>query len=42
MFNEYPDQNIFANSTSGQFKYSNNSPFGFNGAFVYGKIGYQW
>jgi len=42
LFNEYPDQNIFANSTSGQFKYSNSSPFGFNGAFVYGKIGYQW
>jgi len=42
LFDQYPDQQIFANSTSGQFKYSNSSPFGFNGAFVYGKIGYQW
>jgi len=42
LFNEYPDEQIFVNSTSGQFKYSNSSPFGFNGAFVYGKIGYRW
>ncbi|MEN1929223.1 TonB-dependent receptor [Luteimonas sp. MJ250] len=42
LLNEYPDQNIFANSTNGQFPYSNLSPFGFNGAYVYGKIGYAW
>ncbi|WCE02974.1 TonB-dependent receptor [Pseudoxanthomonas sp. JBR18] len=38
----YPDRNIYANSTSGVFPYSNYSPFGFNGAYVYGKIGYTW
>src|SRR5690606_29143828 len=42
LLNEYPDQNIFANSTNGHFPYSNLSPFGFNGAYVYGKIGYAW
>ncbi len=42
VLNEYPDENIFANSTNGQFPYSNLSPFGFNGAYVYGKIGYAW
>jgi len=42
VLNEYPDETIFANSQSGQFIYSNFSPFGFNGAFVYAKIGYKW
>ncbi|MGY0652299.1 TonB-dependent receptor plug domain-containing protein [Luteimonas sp. A537] len=42
VLNEYPDENIFANSTNGQFPYSNLSPFGYNGAFVYGKVGYSW
>jgi len=40
--NAYPDENTFANSTSGQFPYSNLSPFGFNGAYVYGRINYRW
>ncbi|MBS7456806.1 TonB-dependent receptor plug domain-containing protein [Coralloluteibacterium stylophorae] len=38
----YPDEVIFANSNSGQLPWSNNAPFGFNGAFVYGKVGYRW
>ncbi|MBN8482010.1 MAG: TonB-dependent receptor [Xanthomonadales bacterium] len=38
----YPDEVLYANSTSGQIPYSTASPFGFNGAFVYGKIGYAW
>ncbi|HYG04897.1 MAG TPA: TonB-dependent receptor [Stenotrophomonas sp.] len=42
LLNEYPDENSFPNSTSGQFPYSNLSPFGFNGAYVYGKINYRW
>ncbi len=42
LLNEYPDENSFANSTNGQFPYSNLSPFGFNGAFVYGKVAYRW
>ncbi|KAB7772277.1 TonB-dependent receptor plug domain-containing protein [Xanthomonas maliensis] len=42
VLDEYPDENNFANSTSGQFPYSNLSPFGFNGAYVYGRINYRW
>ena len=42
LLDEYPDENIFGNSTSGQFPYSNLSPFGFGGAFAYGKVGYRW
>lgn len=42
VLNEYPDEVIFANSTGGQLVYSGSSPFGFNGAFVYGKVGYKW
>ncbi len=42
VLNEYPDENIFANSTNGQFPYSNLSPFGFGGAFAYAKVGYSW
>ena len=38
----YPDEVILANSTGGQVPYSASSPFGFNGAFVYGKVGYRW
>lgn len=42
VFNEYPDENIFGNSTNGQFPYNSASPFGFNGAYVYGRIAYRW
>jgi iron complex outermembrane recepter protein len=42
VLNEYPDENIFGNSTNGQFPYSNLSPFGFGGAFGYAKIAYTW
>jgi iron complex outermembrane receptor protein len=38
----YPDEVLFANSTAGQLPYSAASPFGFNGAFVYGKVGVSW
>ena len=42
VFNEYPDDNIFGNSTNGQFPYNSASPFGFNGAFMYVRAGYRW
>ena len=42
LLDEYPDENSFANSTNGQFAYSNLSPFGFNGAYAYGRIAYRW
>ena len=42
LLNEYPDESTFPNSVNGQFPYSNLSPFGFNGAYVYARIGYSW
>ena len=42
LLNEYPDESTFPNSVNGQFPYSNLSPFGFNGAFVYAKAGFRW
>lgn len=42
VLNEYPDEVIFANSTSGQLPYSGSSPFGFNGAFLYLNAKYSW
>ncbi|PJK12503.1 TonB-dependent receptor [Lysobacteraceae bacterium NML120232] len=42
VLDEYPDESIFGNSTNGQFPYSNLSPFGFNGAYVYAKVGFKW
>jgi len=42
LLDSYPDKTIFATSNSGQFPYSSYSPFGFNGAYVYGRIGYRW
>ena len=42
VFNDYPDEVLAANSTSGQLIYPSQSPFGFNGAYVYGRIGYRW
>ncbi|QDH70910.1 TonB-dependent receptor plug domain-containing protein [Marilutibacter alkalisoli] len=42
VLNEYPDEVIFANSSSGQLPYSSSSPFGFNGAYAYARIGYKW
>lgn len=39
----YPDRQLDAlNSTYGVFPYSNYSPAGFNGAYVYGRIAYRW
>ena len=42
VLNEYPEENIFGNSTSGQFPYNSASPFGFNGAYMYARVGYKW
>lgn len=42
VLDEYPDEFIFATSNGGQLPYPRNSPFGFNGAFVYGKVAYKW
>jgi iron complex outermembrane receptor protein len=42
VLDSYPDEVLFANSTNGQLPYSASSPNGFNGAYVYGRIGYKW
>ncbi len=42
VFDAYPDEFNFATSNGGQLAYPRNAPFGFNGAFVYGKVGYRW
>jgi len=42
VLDSYPDEVIFANANGGQLPYSSSSPNGFNGAFVYGKVGYKW
>ena len=39
----YPDRQVNElNSTYGLFPYSNYSPAGFNGAYLYGRIAYRW
>ncbi len=39
----YPDRTVdLQNSTWGMLPYSNYSPYGFNGAYVYGRISYKW
>ncbi len=42
LLNEYPDRTIAANANHNQFPYSSQSPSGFNGAYVYGRIAYKW
>ncbi|GAB3508608.1 TonB-dependent receptor plug domain-containing protein [Pseudoxanthomonas daejeonensis] len=42
VLNEYPDENIYATSTSGQLPYPTQNPFGFNGAYVYLRANYRW
>ena len=42
VFDTYPDEVLFANSTSGQLPYSAASPFGFNGAYGYVQAAYRW
>ena len=47
VLDEYPDENVFISpalntSTTGQLPYPSQSPFGFNGAYAYGRISYSW
>ena len=42
VLNTYPDKVIAANDNNGTMPYSVFSPFGFNGAYVYGKVAYRW
>lgn len=38
----YPDLSVAGAGTRTFLPYSTQSPFGFNGAFVYGRVGYRW
>lgn len=40
--NTYPDKNIPNGTNHGTLPYSTFSPFGYNGAYVYGKVRYSW
>ena len=42
ILNQYPRQSLPANNTTGAFPFSNFSPYGFNGRFVYGRIAVKW
>ena len=42
VFNTYPSKTLPNNDTNGVFPYSSISPFGYEGAYVYGKIQYHW
>ncbi|KRG43415.1 ligand-gated channel [Stenotrophomonas pictorum JCM 9942] len=43
LLDTYPERTAdLQNSTWGMLPYSNYSPFGFNGAYVYGRISYTW
>ncbi len=42
VLDEYPDETFYQTSTNGQLVYPSQSPFGFNGAYVYGRVAYRW
>ncbi len=42
VLNTHPDKNIPNNNNHGTLPYSTFSPFGYNGAYVYGKVAYRW
>lgn len=42
VLDNYPDRVRVGQNTNGVFPYSQLSPFGFSGAYVYGKVTYRW
>lgn len=42
VLDNYPDRTRPGQNTNGVFPYSQLSPFGFSGAYFYGKIAYRW
>jgi len=42
LFDQYPDKRSELTNYNGQVLYSGQSPFGFNGAYVYGRVNYAW
>lgn len=42
VLNTYPKKTPESDDNNGVFPYSSSSPFGFEGAYVYGKVAYRW
>jgi iron complex outermembrane receptor protein len=42
VLNTYPKRTPQSSDNNGVFPYSSSSPFGFQGAFVYGKVAFRW
>jgi iron complex outermembrane receptor protein len=42
VLNTYPKKTPIGDDQNGAFPYSSSSPFGFEGAYVYGKVRYSW
>jgi len=42
VLNTYPKKAPIGDDQNGAFPYSSSSPFGFQGAYVYGKVQYRW
>ena len=42
LFDVYPDRTIAANNTTGVLGFPSYSPFGFNGRYLYARIGLNW
>lgn len=42
VLDQYPRQSLRQNNTSGAFPFSNFSPYGFNGRYVYGRLAVKW
>lgn len=40
--NTYPDKNVALNSNGGNFMYPMASPFGYQGAYYYGSVAFNW
>lgn len=40
--NTYPERDLIGQGTQAYLPYSRSSPFGFNGAFAYANISYNW
>ncbi|MHC3126384.1 TonB-dependent receptor [Brevundimonas sp. GN22] len=42
ILDQYPRQSLRENNTTGAFPFSNFSPYGFNGRYVYGRLSLKW
>ncbi|WP_297799347.1 TonB-dependent receptor [uncultured Brevundimonas sp.] len=42
VLDQYPRQSLRENNTTGAFPFSNFSPYGFNGRYVYGRLSLKW